>query len=110
MSEKEIRFFADPAVKVWIEIFEPVITRGKVGFDNGIHFLIHTAENGHSKPHLHATYKDKEISLEIPSGKILAGNLPANKATKASHWVIDNQEYLKQKWNELTNCGIRFEL
>lgn len=110
MAEKEICFFAEPAVKEWIEVFDPIIARGKVGFDNGIHFIIHTAENGHSKPHLHARYKDKEVSLEIPSGKILAGNLPANKQSIASQWVIDNQEYLKLKWNELTTDGVRFEL
>ena len=94
----------------WVEIFEPVFVRGKVGFDNGIHFIIHTAENGHSKPHLHARYQNKEVVLEIPSGNTLTGNLPANKMKLASRWVVENQEYLKQKWNELTNCGICFVL
>lgn len=90
----------------WESIFEVLHYRGRVGFENCITYVIHTNEQGHNKPHLHAQYQDKEIVLEIPTGAVLAGNLPGKKAKAASEWVIANGDLLSQKWNTLTN-GIK---
>ena len=72
-----------PELSLWVDIFQAVSQRGAIGIQNGIHFIIHTAEHGHSKPHLHARYQSDEISLEIPSGKVLCGSLPPKQAKRA---------------------------
>lgn len=75
-------------------------------FENSISYVIHTNEQGHNKPHLHAQYQDKEVVLEIPTGNILVGNLSGNKMKQASAWVISNADFISQRWNELSN-GIK---
>ena len=90
----------------WENIFEVIHYRGRVAFENSITYVIHTNEQGHNKPHLHAQYQDKEIIVEIPTGSILAGNLSGKKAKMASEWVVANSDFLSQKWNDLTN-GIK---
>ena len=97
-----------PGLSVWIDIFDYVFQRARVGKSDGIEFIIHTAEKGHNTPHLHARYQDKEIVLEIPSGKVIAGNLPAKKCAKASKWVVEHSECLKLKWDELTTGVVCF--
>lgn len=90
----------------WESIFDVIHYRGRVAFENSITYVIHTNEQGHNKPHLHAQYQDREIVVEIPTGSILAGNLSGKKAKMASEWVVANADILSQKWNDLTN-GIK---
>lgn len=73
----------------------------------GLIFIVHSAENGHNKPHLHAQYPQKEVVLEIPSGKVITGGINPKKMKMASEWVVANEAFLKQKWNELTQ-GVYF--
>lgn len=87
----------------WLNIFDYVCRRGKVGEENGIRFVIHTKEEGHCAPHLHASYQGKEVTLGIPDGDIISGNLPASKCKLAQKWVCAHQDYLKEKWNTLVN-------
>ena len=92
----------------WTQIFEYVHQRALVGESNGIQFFIHTAENGHNKPHLYARYQQKEVVLEIPSGKVMAGNLDVKKMKAATKWVIDHSAFLEDKWDELTDGVVCF--
>lgn len=90
-----------PEMMGWTHIFEYVYQRARVGESNGIQFIVHTAENGHNKPHLHARYRNKEVVLEIPTGAVLAGNLESKKMGQASKWVRANASFLEKKWDEL---------
>ena len=90
----------------WRIILDVICYRGRIGFENSISFVIHSNEQGHNKPHLHAKYNSSEVVIEIPTGEIITGNLPKDKNKLASKWVIDNSDYLKSKWNELSN-GIK---
>lgn len=90
----------------WGQIFSVTHYRRRIGFENSIKFTIHTNESGHNKPHLHAQYNENEIVIEIPSGKIIVGNLPPRKAKQASNWVVNNIDYVIHKWNDLSN-GIK---
>ena len=92
-----------PEMREWIYVFGYVFRRGLVGAKKGIRFYIHTAEDGHNKPHLHVSYQGKEIVLEIPTGKIITGKLNHKQQKIASEWVKENAEYLKGKWNELVD-------
>ena len=93
----------------WESIFEVIHYRGRVAFENGILFIIHTNEQGHNKPHLHVQYQDKEAVIEIPTGIVLRGNLRRDKEKQACEWVRQKSEFFQQHWNELTN-GITFPI
>lgn len=93
----------------WEQIFEVVSYRGRVGFDNSIEYIIHTNEQGHNTAHLHAKYQDKEIVIGIISGKVIAGNMESQKTKQACEWVLNNQQLLKSRWNELSN-GIKIDV
>lgn len=97
------------AFREWEQIFEVIHYRGQVGFDNSIKYTIHTNEQGHNQPHLHAKYQDKEIVISIGTCLGIAGNIHPKKNKQACDWVSNNQELLKDKWNELTN-GIKIDV
>ena len=81
----------------WQGYFDVTEIRARVGNEWGIEFIIHTGENG----------QDKEIVIEISTAKVLRGNLPKDKTKLATQWVIDHQEVMREKWNELTTSGIK---
>lgn len=54
-------------MREWLSIFDFIFRRGVVGEENGIRFIIHTAERGHNLPHLHAKYQGKEAVIEAPT-------------------------------------------
>ncbi len=90
----------------WIDIFDIILERKRVGQLKGIEFIIHTNEQGHNRGHIHAKYQDKEVVISIPDGRIMEGNIPPAKQKLAAEWVKSNSEFLTKKWNELTN-GIK---
>lgn len=90
----------------WETILEVIHIRGRVALDNSIEYVIHSNEQGHNKPHLHAKYRDREVVIEIETGSVLEGRLSGCRAQEASRWVLTHKDLLTQKWNELTN-GIK---
>ncbi|MGI6033289.1 MAG: DUF4160 domain-containing protein [Coriobacteriales bacterium] len=90
-----------PEMCDWCIYLGYIFRKGAVGKYEGIKFVIHTAENGHNKPHLHASYQGREIVLEIPDGKILRGSLGNKKDKQTQKWVRTNADSLKKHWNEL---------
>lgn len=87
----------------WENIFEVMHYRGRIAFDNSITYIIHTKEKGHNRPHIHAQYQKKQISIDIETNKKIKGNLKPDKEKLAIQWVINNKEFIIKKWNELTN-------
>lgn len=75
---------------------------------NEIKFIIHTSENGHNKPHLHAQYQQKEVVLEIPSGKVITGNINSKKMKLASEWVVTMRPFLSKNGTSLLTGFIIF--
>lgn len=92
----------------WKSIFNPASYRAKVGEEKGVRFVIHPKENGHSLPHLHASYQELEVVLEIPTDRVISGNLPTAKQKIASRWVVDHADYLKERWNDLVDGVVCF--
>ena len=91
---KEIISFLD-------SVFEIIEIRGRVGYTNGISFVIRTDEKKHHIPHVHAAYGKYNISIEIVTGKVLAGNLPAKNQRLAVEWVIANKVQLLNDWKSI---------
>lgn len=96
---KEIIFFLD-------SIFEIYEIRGKVGQVNGIKFEIRTNEQNHALPHIHAQYGEFNISIEIESGRILAGNLPKKNEQLAVDWVVRNRDKLMEDWKNIAISSV----
>lgn len=82
-------------------VFEIVEIRGRVGYTNGINFVIRTDEKKHHIPHVHASYGKYNISIEIETGKVLAGNLPSKNQKLAVEWVKANKIQLMNDWKNI---------
>lgn len=91
---KEITSFLD-------SVFEIYEIRGRVGDINGIMFCVRTNEQNHTLTHVHAKYGDYNISIEIATGKVLAGNLPKKNQKVAVEWVLKNKDKLLVDWRNI---------
>lgn len=82
------------------ETFAIMEIRGNVGEWNSVKFEIRSKETPHNNPHVHASYGEYNISIDIVSLETV-GNLPSKKKKSSTKWVEDNREYLLNKWNEI---------
>lgn len=57
----------------------------------------------HNTPHIHIEYQGQKAVVEIPSGQLLDGNLPNNKAKLISAWVEIHNEALMADWQLAVN-------
>ena len=83
------------------KVFEIYEVRARVGQENGIIFLVHSNEQNHGLPHIHARFNQYEVSISILSGEILAGNIPNKNLKIAQKWVLNNQWKLLDDWKNL---------
>ena len=66
---------------------------------HGIAIYMYFMDGGqHELPHLHARYRGGEAVVSIPGGKILEGNLPADKAKLLKDWIRLHREELMKNW------------
>ena len=96
---KEIATFIDNVFELW-EI------RGKIGKQDGITFIVHSNEQNHAIPHVHAQYGEYEISIAIESGEVLAGNLPKKNQKVAIEWVLSHQAKLLSDWSNYSLSAV----
>ncbi len=52
----------------------------------------------HKLPHIHVKYQDEKSVFEIPSGKLLAGEIPANKRKLIEAWIEIHKDDLMADW------------
>ena len=62
----------------------------------GITIAMYYAEHG--RPHIHALYAEYECSMDIASGEILAGGLPARALRLVVEWVGLHRPELFANW------------
>ncbi|MFV0250191.1 MAG: DUF4160 domain-containing protein [Bacilli bacterium] len=99
-----------------LNVFAIIEIRGNVGNWNSVKFEIRSKEAPHNNPHVHASYGEYNLSIDIMTLEI-KGNLPNKKQKYAIEWVENNREYLLTKWNEiamsskipLTKSALEFE-
>lgn len=82
------------------ETFGIMEIRGIVGDWNSVKFEIRSKETPHNNPHVHASYGEYNVSIDILTLET-TGNLPSKKKKSAIKWVEDNQDYLLNKWNTI---------
>ena len=58
----------------------------------------------HHVPHIHIKYQDQEAVLSLPDGRVLEGELKANKMKLVQAWIEIHQEELLADW-ELAAAG-----
>lgn len=92
-----------PLMTPWMNIFGLISGRKQVGEIKEIKLVIHANEQGHNKAHLHAQYQGNEVVISIPEGEIISGSISKKQQKSASEWVITNQQYLIDCWNDFTN-------
>ena len=82
------------------EVFEITEIRGLVGKVKGISFVVHSNEQNHCIPHVHAGYGEYEVSIDIITGKVLVGNIPKKNQKIAVDWVKKNRDKLLSDWKK----------
>ena len=55
-------------------------------------------EQQHNTPHIHVHYQDHSAVVEIPSGKVLAGELPRAKMKLVVAWIEIHKDELMADW------------
>ena len=64
----------------------------------------------HNSPHIHVHYQDCCAIIEIPSGKILEGELPKNKQKLVDAWIEIHKENLMANWELAINGDSVFKI
>ena len=57
----------------------------------------------HNTPHIHVVYQDDEAVVEIPSGNVLAGQLPSAKMKLLIAWMEIHSDELMADWQLALN-------
>ena len=65
----------------------------------GIKVMMYTDDNRqHHLPHIHVWYQGEEAVLSIPSGRLLAGDLPTKKLRMVRTWMDIHETELLDRW------------
>ena len=88
------------------DVFAICEIRGRVGSEKGVKFIVHSIEQNHVVPHVHAEYGEYQISIAIEDQRILAGNLPNKQQKIAQQWVKEHREDLLSKWSTVAISAI----
>jgi hypothetical protein len=76
----------------------------KVGELGSILVTIKPAEHGN--PHVHAYYPGRSgdhVKIFIRTLGIETGGLPSKQMKRLEKWIIENEEYLLDRWEEITD-------
>lgn len=78
---------------------------GEIWKDDGIRYYMNSREAGkHNRAHVHVRFKHEEEGvIAIDNGEVLAGDLPAKIIKKARQRILDNQRFLFECWNDMTD-------
>lgn len=85
---------------------------GVVYKENRLRFCMNSREGTqHNEPHVHVEDVRHEFaaSLDLFTGDVLAGELPAKFKNEANRILSDNRDYFIKSWNQLTD-GIRIDI
>jgi hypothetical protein len=62
--------------------------------------LIKIFHDDHNPPHFHVEYAEKRAVVEIATGRVLAGNLPARVRQLVEEWRRLHLRCLRAAWQE----------
>ncbi|MBR6781154.1 MAG: DUF4160 domain-containing protein [Clostridia bacterium] len=64
----------------------------------GIVIRMYFLQNEHNPPHIHAIYNDDVAAIDIMTGKVLDGYLPAKAMSLVAEWMEMHKESLLEIW------------
>ncbi len=64
----------------------------------------------HSTPHIQVHYQENRAVIELPSGKMLAGQLPMRKQKLVDAWIEIHREELLEDWELAVNGDLVFKI
>lgn len=64
----------------------------------GIDIKMYFRRDEHDPPHVHAYYSGKAASINIYTGKVIAGMLPPKALSLVREWILINQDELIHTW------------
>jgi hypothetical protein len=67
-----------------------------IGVFFGIKFYVYAGDHG--VPHVHVVHGDEEATLEIATGRVIAGRLRAATREHARAWLETNRENARAAW------------
>lgn len=84
---------------------------GDIWVEDGLRYYMHSKEAGrHNLPHIHVDYKHEcSATISLYDGKMVDEDMPRRVMKRASKKIMDNQRYLMECWNKLTD-GLRIDL
>ena len=60
-------------------------------------------DDQHHLPHVHVEYSGSKAVLEIPTGELLAGELPSRKMRLVQAWIEIHRDELMADWHLAVN-------
>ena len=81
------------AFRIWYRSCMPVISVF-------LGIVIRLFHDDHNPPHIHIEYAEAEGIMEIASGKLLAGKLPARVLRLVEEWRLLHKGALQRAWGE----------
>jgi hypothetical protein len=64
----------------------------------GIVIKMFFMKSEHNPPHIHAVYGDYLGALDIRTGEVMEGDLPAKAVKLIQEWIALNKDALEQIW------------
>ena len=64
----------------------------------------------HNLPHIHVHYQSESAVIEIPTGRVLEGELPGKKMKLVDAWIEIHQEDLMADWQLALNGESVFKI
>jgi hypothetical protein len=68
---------------------------------DGAGFRVSIYADDHPPPHVHVYVGDRAAKLEVATGRVLAGSVPARHLRSARQWIAANRAVLLRRWDEL---------
>ena len=64
----------------------------------GIIIRMYFLQSEHNPPHIHAIYNDDVAAIDLMTGTVLEGRLPAKAMNMVQEWISIYREELKTIW------------
>lgn len=81
--------------------FKEVANMPEISRFYGMVIRMYSEKGGkHSIPHIHVIFGEYEAQIAF-NGKIITGDLPGGKYKILIQWLLENQEELENRWNDL---------
>jgi len=65
----------------------------------GIVIRMYFLQSEHNPPHIHAIYNEDVAAVDIMTGEVIEGHLPAKALGLVREWILIHKDALAEIWN-----------